>query len=320
MQDIPHPIIHHKYYSMKTHLIGLLILCGISFTANSQRAVRVYSEQDNFKKGSYRIMAELTKHGSYTVSLTFQQLTGLTCSEGIGNIISTLNGLGIQQIATLNPIGNISPHFTYSYTSWVGKSINKLDSLYPYLLPGTTSTSIKTSGVYFLGDLIGKGYGEFYAMGFLYNLGDTICATRGGLVYDVFDKAEPRKEGEVFSTKTRNLISIEHNDGTLARYNILSEIKMLVQIGDKVIPGQPLAVFEKQGPDYTMIFDLYYLNLRETGKGATNYFTTRPRFVLGSNEIALASAYTQYAPIIHPIEIITKELSNREIKKLGLKH
>ena len=306
---------------MKTHLVGLLIFCGISINVISQRSIRVYSEQDNYKKGSYRIMAELNKHGTYSVSLTFQQLTGLTCSEGSGAIVATLNGIGIQQIATLNPIGDIgSPHFSYTYTSWIGKSINKLDSLYPYLLPATTNKSIKTSGTYFLGDLFGKSKGDFYAMGFQYSFGDTICATRAGTVFDVFDKAEPRKEGEIFSTKTRNFIYIEHNDGTLARYNILCEIKLLVQNGDKVIPGQPIAIFEKPESDYTMIFDVYYLNLRETEKAVTNYFTTRPKFVLGSNEIALASPFTHYAQVLHPYEIITKELSNREIKKLGLKH
>jgi hypothetical protein len=139
-------------------------------------------------------------------------------------------------------------------------------------------------------------------------------------MYEAFDKAEARNKDEVYNSKTRNYIYVEHNDGTISRYSILSSIKLLVQVGDKVIPGQPLAVFDKQEHDYTMLFDVFYLNLKATSTTGTNYFTARPRFVFESSKIDLASPFTVYPDVIHPIEIVTKELSNKEIKKLGLKH
>jgi hypothetical protein len=266
-------------------------------------------------------MAEKKKPGSFTCTVTFNQLIGFRCSEGGDNFTVSVSGPDLQQIATLTPIENATSFaLTYNYRTYRGRSISKLDSLYPYLLPRTPGKSIKTSGTYYIGDLFGKSNSEFYTMGFQYQLGDTICATRAGLVYEASENAEQRKENELFNNKSRNNIFIEHNDGTIARYQIQSPIKLIVQVGDKVIPGQPLAVFEKEDKIYTVLFDVFYLNLKSKSAAGTNYFTARPRFFLAANNIDLASAFTNYTEVIHPNEIIIKELSNREIKKLGLKH
>lgn len=306
---------------MKAYYVCLFVFCGLSLTSFSQSDLRVYSEPDNFKKNSLRLMAEKKKPGSFTCTVTFMQLIGYRCSEGGDNFTVTVSGSDLQQIATLTPIENATSYaLSYNYHTYRGRSISKLDSLYPYLLPRTPGRSIKTSGTYFIGELFGKSNSEFYAMGFQYQLGDTICATRAGIVYDASENAEQSKENELFNNKSRNNIFIEHNDGTIARYQVQSPIKLLIHVGDKVIPGQPLAVFDKEDKTYLVIFNLSYLNIKSKSAAGTNYFTTRPRFILSENKIELANAFTNYPEVIHPNDIIIKELSNREIKKLGLKH
>lgn len=298
----------------------VIIICSLGFRLNAQQQIRIYTEPDTFKKG-LRLMAEKTQPGTYTCTVTFTNIIGYRCAEGSDNFTTSVSMMGNQQIGTITQMENATNFMlSYGYTVYQGKSISKVDSLYPYLLPKTVGSSIKTSGTYFIGDLFGKSNNEFYSMGFQYVLGDTICATRAGIVCEATDHAEARKENEVFSTKTRNNIYLEHADGTIARYNILNAIKLLVQIGDKVIPGQPLAIFDKKEKDYTMLYDVFYLNLKSKTTSETKYFTVKPRFVFTSNNIDLASAYSVYTDIIHPSELITKELSNREIKKLGLKH
>jgi hypothetical protein len=69
-----------------------------------------------------------------------------------------------------------------------------------------------------------------------------------------------------------------------------------------------------------MLYDVFYLNLKSKNASETNYFTVKPRFVFSADNIDLATAHSIYTDIIHPSELITRELSNREIKKLGLKH
>lgn len=306
---------------MKAYYGCLLVFCGLSLTSFSQSDLRVYSEPDNFKKNSLRLMAEKKKPGSFTCTVIFMQLIGYRCSEGGDNFTVTVSGSDLQQIATLTPIENATSYaLSYNYHTYRGRSISKLDSLYPYLLPRTPGKSIKTSGTYFIGDLFGKSNSEFYAMGFQYQLGDTICATRAGIVYDASENAAQRKENELFNSNSRNNIFIEHNDGTIARYNVQGSIKLIVNIGDKVIPGQPIAVFNKEDKIYSVIFDVFYLNMKSKSEAGTNYFTVRPRFLLSPDKIELANAFSNYPEVIHPNEIVIKELTNREIKKLGLKH
>lgn len=301
-------------------VIFIIIICGLTVQSIAQQDIRVYTETDTFKKG-YKIMAEKNKPGTYTCTITFNQLLGYDCPEGNNSFSTSISLMGNSQIGSLSQIPNATNFMlNYGYTYSRGKSLSKVDSLYPYLLPKTVGSSIRTSGTYFIGDLFGKSNNEFYAMGFQYALGDTICATRAGIICEATDNAESRKENEIYNTKTRNNILLEHADGTMARYNILSAIQLLVQVGDKVIPGQPLAVFNKTEKDYTMLFDVFYLNLKNKSASGNNYFTVKPRFVFASDNIDLASVHSLYTNIKHPSELITKELSNREIKKLGLKH
>jgi hypothetical protein len=303
---------------MKNCILQLLFFFVLSLSAYSQAAIRVYSTPDNFKNG-IRLMVEKTKPGNYTCEVTFKQLVGYNCSEGAESFIATVSNFGTQQIALLTPIENASSvAINYSYAYLPGKSISKPDSLYPYLLPSHPGKSIQTSGVQYVGDFIGKTNNNFYSIGFKYQLGDTICAARGGIVYEIFDKAEIRKENEFFSTKTRNSINIEHNDGTLCQYNILSPIKMLVMPGDKVIPGQALAIFDKTDKDYTLLLSVQYLNIKYKMSTGSNYVVLRPRFLLSPNNINLANPFTNYSKVVHPSDIITKEMSSKEIKKLGL--
>jgi len=102
--------------------------------------------------------------------------------------------MGIQQLASLTQNPNATNFMlSYSFSYSRGKTMSKVDSLYPYLLPSTAGTSIKTSGTYFIGDLFGKSNAEFYAMGFQYAQGDTICAARAGIVCEAKDDAEEKR-------------------------------------------------------------------------------------------------------------------------------
>jgi len=287
-------------------------------TVSAQQDIKLHTEPDTFKKG-YRIMAEKNKPASYTVQVTFQNLTGYTSSEGGDNFTATLTGIGTQQIASVTQIQNAPSYsFNYSYKSYLGKNLYKPDSLFTYLLPAMPGNKILITGVRSLGEFVGKGEADFYAIGFKYRIGDTICAARGGMVFETFDQAQPRSKTQIFNSSTFNRVRIEHNDGTLATYNIMSPLKLLVQVGDKVIPGQPLAVFSAEDFDYKMLFDVKYLNLKSTDRDGNHYPSIQTRFYLDDGHSDMLIPQLSYKAI-HPYEIITKELSSREIKKLGLK-
>jgi hypothetical protein len=69
-----------------------------------------------------------------------------------------------------------------------------------------------------------------------------------------------------------------------------------------------------------MLFSVTYLNLKKQSSSGSYYFTVRPRFVISSDITGLAKPFIVYPSVIHPIEIITKEMSKKEIKQLGIKH
>jgi len=69
-----------------------------------------------------------------------------------------------------------------------------------------------------------------------------------------------------------------------------------------------------------MLFDVSYLNINKQSASGSSYFTIKPRFVLDNERIELATVHSTYSNVLHPLALITRELSNREIKKLGLKN
>ncbi|WP_340063778.1 M23 family metallopeptidase [Ascidiimonas aurantiaca] len=79
-----------------------------------------------------------------------------------------------------------------------------------------------------------------YAIDFDLRIGDTICAAREGVVVRTKDHFKEHG-GKEFISKA-NLITILHDDGTLAAYVHLDYKGVLVKPGDYVEKGQPIGI------------------------------------------------------------------------------
>ncbi|MEN8374828.1 MAG: M23 family metallopeptidase [Gemmatimonadota bacterium] len=110
----------------------------------------------------------------------------------------------------------------------------------PYVLP------------YAVGELFGVMQGNCFANGghnltFAYDfntaIGDTIRAARAGVVFSV---QESFVDGDNASGNENNVF-IEHADGTAVRYTHLMLNGALVQVGDVVTQGQPIALSGNTG-------------------------------------------------------------------------
>ena len=178
-----------------------------------------------------------------------------------------------------------------------------------------------------IAEAIGKQSTEdYYATGFQYQLGDTICATRAGVIFETSDEVnEGEKKNQLFKSQ-RNRIGIQHKDGTLGHYSILSPIKLLVNPGDNVIPGQPLAVFNKTGERFTVLFSITYLNEKKAYANS-NFGTSQPAspynyvpvlFYDDETKKGISLSSNNKYIITHPKEVIGLELSKKDKKKLGL--
>lgn len=314
-------------------LFILLVLNGFG----QQRLIICSSERN--ADNTISIYADAQISGEYTLKFTFTAFQGYTVSlmstyhSGSSEIGLATVFRGRREVAKLTPVKNASMYaMSYMYTYYPGITVRKVpDSTFVYLLPGTEGTHLRVSGVTYIGERLGqKSQENFSAIGFIYKMGDTICASRAGTVYDCSDAIKEGEKGSEWYKRDRNRIHIQQKDGTLANYSILSPIQLLVAPGDYVVPGQPLAVFNKTSEKYHVLFSVYYLDEKKTLVDNTN-----------SNSEKLPSAYTYLSTAFyldptdragspagleiskqyitaHPKEIVATELSKKDKKKLGL--
>ncbi|MDB5209343.1 MAG: hypothetical protein JWQ30_170 [Sediminibacterium sp.] len=326
-----------KSSRMKRQTLLLFFVLSV-FYGSGQRLLVTCSTERN-SDNSVSIYADAQISGEYTLKITFTEFSGFTCSlmstyrSGNTEIGLTTIFKGRREIAKLTPIKSASTYaLNYKYTYYPGITVRRVpDSNFVYLLPGSPGNRLRISRVSYIGDRLGqKSQDNFSAIGFVYKLGDTICASRAGTIYDCSDEIKEGEKGTEWYKRDRNRISIQQKDGTLANYSIVSPIQLLVAAGDYVVPGQPLAVFNKESEKYHVFFSVYYLdekkilvdNANSNAEKLPNAYTyISTAFYLDQADRADSPARLeinkQYIAA-HPKEIIATELSKKDKKKLGL--
>ncbi|HEY4874452.1 MAG TPA: hypothetical protein VIH86_02675, partial [Puia sp.] len=259
-------------------------------------------------------------YSNHTIEFTFTELIGYRSPKG-DKFRATIPARSVAfEICTIEHFIANEHRFRYSHKLYNGINVTSPDSTFTYLIPAVAGHEVTSFHVSYFGNIVGKYKPGYYAVRFRYHAGDTICAARAGIVYEVFDNAERRTKGEYYNEKTHNYINIEQADGTLAHYSIASPIHLLVIEGDRVIPGQPIAVFSAEDYNYPLVFRITHLNLDSPPDEEGSYYSSvNTNFYTQQNTTATLGDSTSYIAI-QPVEIVTKELSKKEIKKLGLKN
>ncbi len=85
-----------------------------------------------------------------------------------------------------------------------------------------------------------------YAVDFSMPEGTTVCAARDGVVVDLMESSEVGGPDRNYKDDA-NFVSIAHDDGTIGEYVHLKRDGVLVEIGDKVKAGQPIALSGNTG-------------------------------------------------------------------------
>jgi len=301
-------------------LITLLAIV-IFITPVKSQSNLITLETENNADGSITLNANNPASTRYTIKVNFTSLTGFL-NTGISNPYINSIGTGKVQVTKLTPdknAGSRSLGYTYSY--YAGMAYRKPPSNFThYILPISVGKTTKVTKVEELRSILGqKSEATYYSQAFSYVLGDTICATRAGYVYNINDELKQGEGGNTVFTNNRNKIYIEHKDGTLGYYTILSPINCLVQNGDFVIPGQAIAVFNKESEKYRILFSVFYLDEEKirVEKPTDVYNTMSTNYYLNENANSTTLIENQKYESVRSIEIITEELSKREKKKFG---
>lgn len=306
---------------MKKYLLVFIANCFLVILSNAQSNI-ISLENENNPDGSISIYATNLANCKYTVKVTFNSLSGFSNMAGLTPLITNING-GRTQIVKLTPDKNAgSRSLNYSYTYYPGISYRKAPNNYPhYILPITPGKTTLVTKVSSLSSIIGQSQeSNFYSQGFRYELGDTICATRAGVVYNINDQLKQGEGGNTVFSDSRNKIYIQHKDGTLGFYTILAPVNCLVQNGDFVIPGQPIAIFNKAAEKYTLLFSTYYLDESKirVENPKDNFYALPTYYYLNENALTTLLVENQKYECIPSLTIIAEELSKKDKKKLGI--
>lgn len=267
--------------------------------------------------------------GSVLIILKFKQLT-----NSYGRIKKrTITGYG-GNICTLKPIDSQRGiGFSYNYKKFYGNVDAKPDFNFKYILPFKKGKKIKVRNLNYLGKKFGNSAPKNWrSFQFLTKPNDTILAIRKGVVVQIVNDVEAKKDKKYDYKSNSNYILIEHEDGTFAKYDVLKKKSNMVNIGDAVYPSAPIAV----GGSYDLKensqlrLSIYYLdkkildydfNKKINLKNKTHLYSYVDPFfyVAGENFTKLNknSIYSsEFNPTIIEFEMTRKE--KRKWKKKGL--
>ncbi|MGR3811291.1 hypothetical protein [Jiulongibacter sp. NS-SX5] len=303
-------------------LVSFLLVCFYSFAQDGE--IKVNSEWNPDQ--SLSIYTNSQKTGQNTVKLKFTTLRGFEARRVSNKIFIATVGPGKKEILRLKKIPDYTGQSArYNYSVFDGASLRKSpDENFKYVLPTSENTDIKVFSVRDISDLeIVKDKGSsFFAIGFTFRGKDSICAVRAGQVLEVVNILKVEESRETIYQSGRNKITIQHKDGTIAKYTITAPVDMMIKEGEFVIPGQPLAAFKDAELKNNLQLQVYYLSnsiLRSPDIGKKSPYVGVPlKFTANNGEFfGVLKKNEEYKQYLNP-DIISEELSKRQKKKLKL--
>lgn len=256
--------------------------------------------------------ATSNEYGTYTLVLTLTT-TGYKSPLGTRAVIGLSQGYN-SSIYRLEREEGQSASYRYNYRFYKGKYHAKPVKEYPYLLPAKAGTDLRISKLTNLNHTIGKTdkrNDSILGLVFNYKDVDTIYAIRSGYVTKIEGRERDRIKSEqggqvIYDKPSRSKIEIEHKDGTMVRYICLTAGKSLLEPGDRVIAGQPIAVFIQEEKRPSLGIGFSYLD-RDF-----KYKTIIPQFYT-SEGLKNLEFNKQYQSATTK-DIIEKELTKKEKK------
>jgi murein DD-endopeptidase MepM/ murein hydrolase activator NlpD len=112
----------------------------------------------------------------------------------------------------------------------------------PYILPYPVGASFRLMQGYCYSE---GGHRNQLAYDFETPIGTPVIAARSGLVMEV--RSDLPDDGKQPESGQHNHIMIQHEDGTVAFYAHLKKDSILVEVGDRVWQGQPIAASGNSG-------------------------------------------------------------------------
>jgi hypothetical protein len=256
-----------------TYRLSIFFFILISYRLQAQfKPVECTTEQD---KNIVRIIASNKAPGTYSAKLEFSIFEGLQPLPVEDSLYPV--PMGKNTLLEFKIPRGAQPDLQYSFKIYEGKVYTQAPGKNPgFLLPSTAGNTLTYQEGYYIAERPGQqppaDYKSYYFEG---KSGDTICASHGGKVTKINEDIRAMAYQKGIIKGSRNIIRIEHADGTLTTYTFLHPIHSQVTVGQSIDSGQPLAILNQESEHYGVFVCHYYLDaakLAVAGKGSpTNY-------------------------------------------------
>lgn len=293
------------------YFLFLLLFFSLAAKLSAQSPVEVIVKQNDDKTVDFNF--QKNEPGSYTLTLRFSKLNNSGYHPRDIVITSSMGSL-----FTLRPIDNktgISYSYTYRYIQGICNP-PKLDTTFVYLLPHALNSEIQVIesfniGARYLNHNAPKGWKAYYFKG---EGLDSVFAVRKGVVINIVDKHD--FDIDALFTTERNLITIEHPDGSKVTYKGFAKGKIAVEKGDEVLPHTFLGSLKNDHDmgDEMLSLMMFYLSKTGFEEGEDieyTYFTPIFYTSKGVQKLLHGEEYI----VSSSDEIVTKEMSRKEKKK-----
>jgi len=208
--------------------------------SDGQNAVRVRRVST---PGYVSLVVENRRAHDVTVTLTIRadnaQVTRIVPET------ATCGGHSQSEVARISVTDPSKPWRWRYHFHWTrGRMYVQHDSRTHYRLPFVRGQTYRVSQGY-NGRLTHQGQDQ-YAVDFAMPEGTVVCAAREGIVVDLKESSKTGGQDEKYKDEC-NYVSIAHADGTIGEYHHLKYDGVLVEIGERVTAGQPIALSGNTG-------------------------------------------------------------------------
>lgn len=290
-------------------VFGILLL-SLSIVTRGSAQITIETEQD--AERNILFYAVNPTKIPYSVILNFSQLQNMTTSGG-GNVTGIASP-GRSKVATLKPTlagqgTNYSYSFSYAKGNVFGKT--KVDPI--YLIPVAEGVQVEAV----LNNNLAKRlkqeeeYETYVGISFNLTQATSIVAPRKGVIAEMKMDYRPDTENLTY-TAEENYIEIYHEDGTITRLMVLKAGSQKAKVGDVVFPGQVLA--ESAGENYQQGPHVRMVNQRTEKDGTDKFKYSLFPVVFSTEEGNIEIKTLTDLKVIHPQEIVTRELTKKELK------
>jgi len=306
---------------MSKYLIIIFVLFSATYGLSQ---ITTRREWDSAKE-KYKIIVQNDYPNHRVIRLTFDYIKG-NCRNGNKSFEKTVRPgeSTLTTITAINGMRKSRPEFRYKLVSYTGRNDKKPNLDFPYLIPIKPGKQTEINKHNYLG----QKYGNFdppkdwYSLTLKTTSGDTIYAARQGVVGNVKDNQISEDQKEVHYQRSKNSVTIQHKDGTTARYELFVNNGIFPEVGDFVYAGDPIGIIggEYYDSGSHLNFSVYYYNYypktsdgKDTGEYYSNAYVP-VNFYSVDGVLKFEHCHTVIESV-HDESIITSEMSKKQKKK-----